>query len=672
MTHPDDTHPRMRAHKGNVPSLPQTKCCTLCPAKFTRTTHLNRHLRSHTNERLHRCDLCKTAEFTRSDLLTRHKRSCGQSINRSRRKSCEACAESKIKCNLQYPCAKCISRGRECIFQNDPEESRNGAKAASSSSSSRTSPQPTRPPTSAEAIPSLECAPSPLPPLSLSLTVPELSGDISPDSPNWSSHPDFDMSFGVGTVQDGTFVSAGILGVEMEMDTNGADVYHHESGMSLDSLGTTMHDLDQAEMAGLDLLSNMSIPPPAEHRRARAMGMPSPYISLLTPAFDDLDMGCLSAAPAQPLDTYLTLFFTRFLTQVPLIHIPTWKMENTPPLLARVFHACGALFVKTREAATFVTDTFTSITAEIAVILGEAGDGSMSSVAVEEAEGRLHLILALVLLQTICLFKRESDGFAPNERHHTMLVSMIRKKDLVQRIGRWTAPELKTPALLEVAWVEWAKYATIQRAVLLAYFHDCCHVMYSSAPPRFSSSELDGVFLPCDEALWGAASAPEWYAVMYTPTPYAMGVGRIYGVRMGVALNALYADPGVVSSDGDPDQAQAQEQSLECPPLPPFALFLLIHTVLKNISVAQREANGGAHGPAHREFMARTQSVLDNWLRMWLASPDAAPEGAGDSSTIAAAVDGASGKEREPPFVCNPLPFYSLAQVSLWDTFGGD
>ncbi|OBZ67178.1 hypothetical protein A0H81_13026 [Grifola frondosa] len=71
---------KMRLHKGNVPSLPQTKLCPICPAKFTRTTHLNRHLRTHTNERLHECD------FTRSDLLTRHKRSCGDSssVNRSR------------------------------------------------------------------------------------------------------------------------------------------------------------------------------------------------------------------------------------------------------------------------------------------------------------------------------------------------------------------------------------------------------------------------------------------------------------------------------------------------------------------------------------------------------------------------------------------------------------
>lgn len=66
---------KMRAHRGNVPTLPQTKLCHLCPAKFTRTTHLNRHLKtrecaqiaislssilnaiSDTNERLHECDV---------------------------------------------------------------------------------------------------------------------------------------------------------------------------------------------------------------------------------------------------------------------------------------------------------------------------------------------------------------------------------------------------------------------------------------------------------------------------------------------------------------------------------------------------------------------------------------------------------------------------------------
>lgn len=73
----DGTVSRMRSHRGNVPQLPQTKLCPFCPAKFTRTTHLNRHLRNRrltprppptvgltinadTNERLYRCEVRKS------------------------------------------------------------------------------------------------------------------------------------------------------------------------------------------------------------------------------------------------------------------------------------------------------------------------------------------------------------------------------------------------------------------------------------------------------------------------------------------------------------------------------------------------------------------------------------------------------------------------------------
>ena len=108
---------KMRSHRGNIPTLPQTKLCHLCPAKFTRTTHLNRHLKTRKSgsvparcriesSRLTRRPQIRTrgsthatyvhsfavvllcavvlkrmlqrchAQFTRSDLLTRHKRTC--------------------------------------------------------------------------------------------------------------------------------------------------------------------------------------------------------------------------------------------------------------------------------------------------------------------------------------------------------------------------------------------------------------------------------------------------------------------------------------------------------------------------------------------------------------------------------------------------------------------
>lgn len=36
--------------------------------------------------------------------------------NRTRRRSCQACADSKVKCDLQRPCSKCQARGKECVF----------------------------------------------------------------------------------------------------------------------------------------------------------------------------------------------------------------------------------------------------------------------------------------------------------------------------------------------------------------------------------------------------------------------------------------------------------------------------------------------------------------------------------------------------------------------------
>ncbi|KAF9231406.1 hypothetical protein BU15DRAFT_68372, partial [Melanogaster broomeanus] len=76
------------------------------------------------------------AQFTRSDLLTRHKKTCGDPwafrgisssslaltrdsrshATRTRRRSCQACADSKVKCDLQQPCSKCQARGKRCMF----------------------------------------------------------------------------------------------------------------------------------------------------------------------------------------------------------------------------------------------------------------------------------------------------------------------------------------------------------------------------------------------------------------------------------------------------------------------------------------------------------------------------------------------------------------------------
>ncbi|KAJ7659585.1 hypothetical protein DFH06DRAFT_1402575 [Mycena polygramma] len=62
--------------------------------------------------------------------------------------------------------------------------------------------------------------------------------------------------------------------------------------------------------------------------------------------------------------------------------------------------------------------------------------------------------------------------------------------------------------------------------------------MHSASPPGLSPTEFN-VHLPCDEALWHASSATAWFAAAHTPSPYGVGIQKVYGVNMQHALAAL-------------------------------------------------------------------------------------------------------------------------------------
>jgi hypothetical protein len=51
------------------------------------------------------------------------------------------------------------------------------------------------------------------------------------------------------------------------------------------------------------------------------------------------------------------IFLTAFLPQIPIVHMPTLRVELKPPILIQSMQACGALFVKTNVADAFVERT---------------------------------------------------------------------------------------------------------------------------------------------------------------------------------------------------------------------------------------------------------------------------------------------------------------------------
>ncbi|KDQ50554.1 hypothetical protein JAAARDRAFT_199949 [Jaapia argillacea MUCL 33604] len=672
-THPVKQEPakmsRIRSHKGNIPSLPQTKLCPMCPAKFTRTTHLNRHLRSHTNERLHHCETCQS-QFTRSDLLTRHKKSCGDSAHlpRSRRKSCQSCAESKIKCDLKQPCTKCVSRGRECVFINDP--SRLASRPPSSSGAS-----PRESPTPASEAGEVSASK----PASKSAThTPELASSTVASSSSGATTPSYSTATSSPPPSD-------VLDLSDQL-TNAYNSHHLEFW----GFGGHVGDLSGAMPQEFDLMAaatSFISPLGFDHGLGKPMDVdglePFPFFPesmTPSPSSDGISSGSLddllspfknhSNSPSIPgiadfpasvafealptprkgeAEHYLYLFFTEFLPQMPIIHSATWASDGKPPVLIRAMQACGALFVKTRAALTFVSETLKfareSLIPEFARNLSASPD-------------QIHLILAVVLLQTIGLFHQRADERSSSNIYHGMLVMMIRQSGAIRRNAAWVPPDANNLTSIDNAWHEWAEHEMFKRALLLSYLHDCCQSIYFSLPPSFLPGEVD-LSLPCDDALWKARDSREWLQALQSPSQCGSTSDRLAGISLRQGLSNL-------------GEMSLSPNSM---PLNPFSLFVLIHSILcdmYSVGAAQRSRRTSSHsepdssardrlrGLAGAEETDKTkdnlfsvQYSLHGWLQSWMKT----------TSERHTPFDKSS--DEEPRFISNGLPFYWLAQVSL-------
>ncbi|EPQ57605.1 hypothetical protein GLOTRDRAFT_39318 [Gloeophyllum trabeum ATCC 11539] len=610
----DGTISRMRSHRGNMPSLPQTKVCPLCPARFTRTTHLNRHMRTHSNERLHRCDTC-SAEFTRSDLLTRHKKGCGDpnTTQRTRRKSCQACAESKVKCDLQYPCTKCKNRGKECIYVGDylsnnfPGLSLGEAAAFISS-----------PPSPETRLGATAQAKTPAAPMR------SMSDSVVPSN--------IALTPAATTALVDAFLADPMAQPPVPLSL------HRSRSDSVSALTNT---------SGFSSPGSPAVPNLAYSTDSSASSSPSEtdpstdFNLLFSSELDalalqgDADNICGSNL-FQPFFIYL--FFTAFLKQMPIIHGPTWEMEGKPAVLLDAMYACGALYVKTRKAANFVTKV---LDASRETLLQEF------TRELNDTTDQIHLILAVSLLQTIGLFHQKASQRATSSIYHGMLVMMIRRCGLISKVNSWAPPAMVDAASTDRAWREWGLHETAKRALLLSYLHDCCHALYFAIRPSFNFSEV-AINLPCEDALWLASSSKEWSFTLLGPSPYGQSMDkRLIGVSMPqvqAAMREYNRVPGTL------------------PPLSPFAHFVVVHTILRDIYAIglENSTQGGRDAPGSELSSEMEQSVsqeifnlqysLHNWLQSWMTAPETPKM---------------DDPEEEPPFTVNVLPYYWLAQVSI-------
>lgn len=94
--------------------------CPLCPRRYKRREHMQRHWSSHSPSKPYSCAECGRG-FQRLDVLKRHARTCeakakGWIAPAGRRRACDLCVRQKKACSTTQPCDNCKRLSVACHY----------------------------------------------------------------------------------------------------------------------------------------------------------------------------------------------------------------------------------------------------------------------------------------------------------------------------------------------------------------------------------------------------------------------------------------------------------------------------------------------------------------------------------------------------------------------------
>ncbi|CAG9977399.1 unnamed protein product [Clonostachys byssicola] len=193
----------------------------------------------------------------------------------------------------------------------------------------------------------------------------------------------------------------------------------------------------------------------------------------------------------------------KFHATIPIVHIPTFREQETPPTLLFIMCLIGLTFVNSEEATALVSRVFPGVLEQVysEVVTSAFEDiGPEKRIRMFAASG---LMLALVILTGSDHQSRSRDLMLINPqaaRQHGLFTANYH--DVLNNPLAETLTE-------HDQWVSWSRVESTKRVIMCLLLADAWFSEYYSTNPIVCTEHIK-VFLPCDKRLFQASTSREW------------------------------------------------------------------------------------------------------------------------------------------------------------------
>ncbi|KAK2783767.1 hypothetical protein FQN52_009511 [Onygenales sp. PD_12] len=217
------------------------------------------------------------------------------------------------------------------------------------------------------------------------------------------------------------------------------------------------------------------------------------------------------------MQTYIGSYWYHNHDQLPILHKPTFSVDNTPNLLLLSIMAIGAASLDKLHG-----QALTDAAAELGNFLAWHIRWEIFMDTDFQPPAKLWIFQTLLLLE---VYEKLYSTRALHERahihHDTTLTLMRRGSSLIGRSPFDSPPSLRDKSTAtsgtnstsesgagEESWAQWIKAEATRRVAFAAFVLDSTHATMFGHSAKMVAHEMR-LPLPCDEALWSATSAAE-------------------------------------------------------------------------------------------------------------------------------------------------------------------